>query len=160
MVVISVPSAWTASMVQLLTDSPFTWIVQAPHEEVSQPMLVPVSPSASRMWWTSRVLGSTSEVRVSPLTDMDTSTTVSSPLDSGNPESVICPTPPPVEHADFEEIVRRQRPGSVPHDQVDDDGGNHPTHGGDESLCECAAGNAHQVEDVVIIIDGHLGFGS
>ena len=48
-VVMSVPSAWTASIVQLFTDSPSTWSVQAPHDDVSQPMLVPVSPTVSRM---------------------------------------------------------------------------------------------------------------
>ena len=49
MVMISAPSAWTASMVQDLTDSPSTNTVHAPHEEVSHPMLVPVSPTTSRM---------------------------------------------------------------------------------------------------------------
>jgi hypothetical protein len=48
MVVISDPSAWTASTVQDLTDLPSIRTVQAPHDEVSQPTLVPVSPSVSR----------------------------------------------------------------------------------------------------------------
>ena len=48
MVVISMPSAWTASMVQDFTDSPLTNTVQAPHDDVSQPTLVPVSPTTSR----------------------------------------------------------------------------------------------------------------
>ena len=48
MVVSSWPSACTASMVHDLTDSPLTWRVHAPHDEVSQPMFVPVRPSASR----------------------------------------------------------------------------------------------------------------
>ena len=42
------PSAWTPSIVQDFTDSPFTSTVHAPHEEVSQPTFVPVSPSRSR----------------------------------------------------------------------------------------------------------------
>ena len=48
MVVISVPSAWTASIVHDFTDSPSTSTVQAPHDEVSHPTLVPVSPTTSR----------------------------------------------------------------------------------------------------------------
>ena len=48
MVVTARPSACTASTVQDFTDSPSRWIVQVPHEEVSQPTLVPVSPSRSR----------------------------------------------------------------------------------------------------------------
>ena len=48
MVVISWPSAWTASIVQDFTDSSFTSTVQAPHDEVSQPTLVPVRPRTSR----------------------------------------------------------------------------------------------------------------
>ena len=53
----SVPSAWTASIMPLLTDSPSTWTVHAPHEDVSQPMLVPVSLSCSRRNCTSVVHG-------------------------------------------------------------------------------------------------------
>ena len=45
MVVMSWPSACTARTVQLFTDSPLRWMVHAPHDDVSQPMLVPVSPS-------------------------------------------------------------------------------------------------------------------
>ena len=48
-VVMSAPSACTASTVQLFTDSPSMCIVHAPHDDVSQPMLVPVSPTCSRM---------------------------------------------------------------------------------------------------------------
>ncbi len=48
-VLMSAPSAWTASTVQLFTDSPSMWIVHAPHDEVSQPMFVPVRPTCSRM---------------------------------------------------------------------------------------------------------------
>jgi hypothetical protein len=48
MVVISEPSAWTASTVQDLTDWPSISTVQAPQEDVSQPTLVPVSPRVSR----------------------------------------------------------------------------------------------------------------
>jgi len=42
--------------------------VQAPQLVVSQPMWVPVSPSVSRMKWTSNRRGSTSACRTSPLT--------------------------------------------------------------------------------------------
>ena len=45
MVVMSAPSACTASIVQDFTDSPSTRTVQAPHDDVSQPTLVPVSPT-------------------------------------------------------------------------------------------------------------------
>ena len=41
MVVISSPSAWTASTEQLFADTPFSSTVQAPQLEVSQPMGVP-----------------------------------------------------------------------------------------------------------------------
>ena len=64
----SAPSAWTARTVQLFTDSPSMCTVHAPHDDVSQPMLVPVSPTCSRMYWTSKVRGSTSCVCCSPLT--------------------------------------------------------------------------------------------
>ena len=60
MVVTAPPSAWTASTVQDFTDSPSRWSVQAPHDDVSHPMFVPVSPTASRMYCTSSVRGSTS----------------------------------------------------------------------------------------------------
>ena len=42
--------------------------MQAPHDEVSQPMLVPVRPSSSRTYWTSSVRGSTSWCARRPLT--------------------------------------------------------------------------------------------
>ena len=41
-VTMSAPSACTASIVQLFTDSPSTWTVHAPHDDVSQPTFVPV----------------------------------------------------------------------------------------------------------------------
>ncbi len=44
MVVTSAPWAWTASIVHDLADWPSMWMVHAPHEEVSHPTLVPVSP--------------------------------------------------------------------------------------------------------------------
>ena len=49
MVVMSAPSACTASTVQLFTDSPSMCTVQAPHDDVSHPMFVPVRPTCSRM---------------------------------------------------------------------------------------------------------------
>ena len=49
------PSAWTASIVQLLTALPSTRTVHAPHWLVSQPTWVPVSPRSSRRNWTSSV---------------------------------------------------------------------------------------------------------
>ena len=48
MVVTSMPLTWTARRVHDFTDSPFTWIVQVPHDEVSHPTLVPVRPRPSR----------------------------------------------------------------------------------------------------------------
>ena len=53
-VVIAAPSACAASIVQLFTDSPPTSTVHAPHDDVSQPTLVPVSAHASRRNCTSR----------------------------------------------------------------------------------------------------------
>ena len=47
MVVISAPSACTASTEQLFTDRPFSRTVHAPQFEVSQPMGVPVRPACS-----------------------------------------------------------------------------------------------------------------
>ncbi len=47
-VVISVPSAWTASTEQLFTLTPSRCTVQAPQLEVSQPIGVPTLPSRSR----------------------------------------------------------------------------------------------------------------
>ena len=54
------PSACAASIVHDFTDSPSTSTVHAPHDDVSQPTLVPVSPHASRRYCTSSVRGSTS----------------------------------------------------------------------------------------------------
>ena len=48
MVVISAPSACTASTEQLLTDDPFISTVHAPQLEVSHPIGVPVLPMTSR----------------------------------------------------------------------------------------------------------------
>ena len=45
MVVISAPSACTASTAQLFTDTPFMCTVHAPQLDVSQPTGVPVLPS-------------------------------------------------------------------------------------------------------------------
>ena len=70
MVRISAPSAWAANIVHDFTDSPPTSTVHAPHEDVSQPILVPVRPQASRRNWTSRVRGSTSCCWLAPFTVM------------------------------------------------------------------------------------------
>src|SRR5262245_37555504 len=67
-VVTSLPSAWSASRVQLFTACPSTSTVQAPHWLVSQPTCAPVSPSPSRRAWTSSVRPSTSSERCSPFT--------------------------------------------------------------------------------------------
>ncbi len=48
MVVISLPSAWTASTAQLFTDTPSISTVHAPQLLVSQPIGVPVLPATSR----------------------------------------------------------------------------------------------------------------
>ena len=53
MVVTSAPSACAANIVHDFTDSPFTSTVHAPHDDVSQPIFVPVSPHASRRYCTS-----------------------------------------------------------------------------------------------------------
>ena len=45
MVVTRRPSACAASIVHDFTDSPSSSTVHAPHDVVSQPMLVPVSPT-------------------------------------------------------------------------------------------------------------------
>src|SRR5260221_13554138 len=74
MVVMLAPSAWTGKIVHDLRTSPLTAIVQAPHWLVSQPMWVPVRPSVSRRWCTSRVLGSTSCWYLLPLTVSETFT--------------------------------------------------------------------------------------
>jgi hypothetical protein len=60
MVVTSDPSACTASIVHDFTDSPSTSTVHAPHDDVSHPTFVPVSPTTSRRYWTSSSRGSTS----------------------------------------------------------------------------------------------------
>src|SRR5262245_52343911 len=73
MVVISSPSAWTPSIVQDFTDSPFTSTVQVPQDEVSQPTTVPVSPRRSRSTYTSSSRGSSSSSYRVPLTDSATS---------------------------------------------------------------------------------------
>src|SRR5919197_1545863 len=67
-VVISLPSAWTASTVHDFTASPSRWIVQAPQTDVSQPIFFPVSPRSSRRKSTSSVRGSTSASCRTPLT--------------------------------------------------------------------------------------------
>ena len=67
---ISAPSAWAANIVHDFTDSPPRSTVHAPHDDVSQPTLVPVSPQASRRNWTSSVRGSTSWSWLEPLTVM------------------------------------------------------------------------------------------
>src|SRR6187399_50992 len=68
MVVTLAPSAWAASIVHDLTDSPFRRTVHAPHDDVSQPTFVPVSAHASRRYCTSSVRGSTSWSCAAPLT--------------------------------------------------------------------------------------------
>src|ERR671925_151215 len=67
-VVISLPSAWTASTVHDFTARPSRWIVQAPQSDVSQPIFVPVSPRSSRRKSTSSIRGSTSASCRTPLT--------------------------------------------------------------------------------------------
>src|SRR5262245_53659437 len=67
-VVISRPSAWTASTVQDLTGTPSSRTVQAPQWVVSHPWCVPVRPSVCRRKWTSSSRGSTSAACDSPLT--------------------------------------------------------------------------------------------
>ena len=71
-VVISRPSAWTASNVHDFTDSPSSRTVHEPHDEVSHPTFVPVSPRVSRRKYTRSVRGSTSASRATPLTVTDT----------------------------------------------------------------------------------------
>ena len=66
--VTSCPSAWAASTVHDLTDSPSSSTVQAPQEVVSQPTLVAVRPATSRRKCTSSVRSSTSAVMSLPLT--------------------------------------------------------------------------------------------
>ena len=67
MVVIELPSAWTARQVHDRTATPSSRTVQAPHWLVSQPILVPVTPPRSRMKWTSSSRGSTSRWYRRPL---------------------------------------------------------------------------------------------
>ena len=74
MVVTALPSAWAAKTVQDLTDSPSRRTVHAPHDEVSQPTLVPVNAKCSRRRWTSSVLGSTSATLSCPFTVTSTRT--------------------------------------------------------------------------------------
>src|SRR5205085_2609952 len=71
-VVTAAPSAWAASMVHDFTDSPSTSTVHAPHDDVSQPILVPVSAQASRRYCTSSMRGSTSCSCEVPLTVIPT----------------------------------------------------------------------------------------
>ncbi len=47
-VVTCAPSVWAARTVHDFTDSPSTMTVHAPHEVVSQPRLVALSPQTSR----------------------------------------------------------------------------------------------------------------
>ena len=68
MVVISQPSACTASMAQDLMARPSSSTVQAPHWLVSQPTCVPVSWRCSRSACTSRVLAGASTLAGRPLT--------------------------------------------------------------------------------------------
>jgi hypothetical protein len=69
-VVISCPSACTASIVQDFTGLPSTSTVQAPQFVVSQPMCVPVSPSPRRIRCDSSSRGSTSATVRTPLTEI------------------------------------------------------------------------------------------
>ena len=71
-VLTSRPSHITARTVHDLTGSPSMRTTQAPQFEVSQPQWVPVSPSVSRMKWTSRSRGSISRETCSPLTVIET----------------------------------------------------------------------------------------
>src|SRR5580704_15621320 len=66
-VLISCPSACTASMVQDFTARPSTSTVHAPQLVVSQPMCVPVSPSPRRIRCASSSRGSTSATFFWPL---------------------------------------------------------------------------------------------
>ena len=72
MVVMSLPSACTANMVQDFTDMPSISTVQAPQWVVSQPIWVPVSTRFSRMKCTKSVRGSTRPSTSAPLTFMVT----------------------------------------------------------------------------------------
>src|SRR5262245_58007614 len=70
MVTTEAPSACAANIVHDFTDSPSSRTVHAPHDDVSHPILVPVSPHASRRYCTSRVRGSTSWSWAPPFTVM------------------------------------------------------------------------------------------
>src|SRR5262249_39428409 len=77
-VVISWPSAWTPRTVHDFTDSPSMSTVHAPHDDVSQPTFVPVSPSRSRRTYTRSSRGSRSRSCSAPLTVIETRATTSS----------------------------------------------------------------------------------
>src|SRR5690625_2471432 len=67
-VVTSCPSASTANIVQDLMPRPSTSTVHAPQLVVSHPTTVPVLPSTSRRYCTSKSRGSTSSVYCTPST--------------------------------------------------------------------------------------------
>src|SRR5262245_28708055 len=73
-VVIDPPSAWAANIVHDFTDSPSSRIVHAPHDDVSQPIFVPVRTQSSRRYCTRSVRGSTSWDCDEPFTVMETCT--------------------------------------------------------------------------------------
>ena len=81
--VTSCPSAWTASIVQLLIGFPSNSTVHAPQLVVSQPVCVPVSRKPWRIRWASSSRGSMSAARVSPLTVIVTRRTGTSAAGSG-----------------------------------------------------------------------------
>src|SRR5215475_12927578 len=68
MVVMAYPSACTASIRQERAGTPSMSTVQAPHTPCSQPACAPVSNKRSRRQSSRLMRGSTSTVRVSPLT--------------------------------------------------------------------------------------------
>src|SRR4051794_41786363 len=76
MVVTADPSAWAANIVHDFTDSPSSSTVHAPHDDVSQPTFVPLSPSASRTKCTRRVRASTPCSVAEPLTVTRTTSSV------------------------------------------------------------------------------------
>src|SRR4051812_36472134 len=67
MVVIWMPSLWTANIRQDRTGTPSSSTVQAPHTPCSQPACAPVRPNWSRRQSSNVVRGSTSAERISPL---------------------------------------------------------------------------------------------
>src|SRR4051812_23367017 len=71
----SAPSTWTPSTVQLFADAPSMSTVHAPHDDVSQPMFVPVSPRRSRRTYARSSRGSTSSVCDVPFTEKVTDVT-------------------------------------------------------------------------------------